>query len=289
MSLGNVATGVSRSGRGGKTTRRALGYLALSIVAAVSLLPLVWMVSTSLKSRDEVFTYPPNFIPRTLRWDNYSSIWSDFPLFNRWILNSFKIVILIVLFQLLICSMSAYAFARLNFPGRDLIFYLYLGSMMVPDIVNIIPTFALMRQLDLIDTHAALVIPGMASAIGIFMLRQFFLTIPRELEDAARVDGAGYWRIYLDIILPLSGPAIATLGVFLFIWNWSDFISPLIYLNSPEQFTLTLGMAFLNDARSTDWERLMAGNVVSLIPLLVVYVLAQKRIVEGIATTGLKG
>jgi multiple sugar transport system permease protein len=289
MSLGNVVAGVSRSGQGTKTTRRALGYLALSIVAAVSLLPLVWMVSTSLKSRDEVFTYPPDFIPRTLRWDNYSSIWTDFPLFNRWILNSFKIVILIVLFQLLICSMSAYAFARLNFPGRDLLFYLYLGSMMVPDIVNIIPTFALMRQLNLIDTHAALVIPGMASAIGIFMLRQFFLTIPRELEDAARVDGAGYWRIYRDIILPLSGPAIATLGVFLFIWNWSDFISPLIYLNSPEQFTLPLGMAFLNDARSTDWERLMAGNVVSLIPLLVVYVLAQKRIVEGIATTGLKG
>jgi multiple sugar transport system permease protein len=289
MSLANVVTRAPRRARRVKRTRRGLGYVALSLIAAVSLLPLVWMVSTSLKSRDEVFAYPPTFIPRTLRWDNYSSIWSDFPLFNRWILNSFKIVILIVLFQLLICSMSAYAFARLNFPGRDLIFYLYLGSMMVPDIVNIIPTYALMRQLNLLDTHAALVIPGMASAIGIFMLRQFFLTIPRELEEAARVDGAGYWRIYRDIILPLSGPAIATLGVFLFIWNWGDFISPLILLNSPEQFTLPVGLALLNDARSTDWERLMAGNVVSLIPLLIVYVLAQRRIVEGIATTGLKG
>jgi multiple sugar transport system permease protein len=289
MNSGKAAAEPQRRGRGVKRMRRALGYVALSLIAAVSLLPLVWMVSTSLKSRDEVFAYPPNFIPRTLRWDNYSSIWSDFPLFNRWILNSFKIVILIVLFQLLICSMSAYAFARLNFPGRDLIFYLYLGSMMVPDIVNIIPTYALMRQLNLLDTHAALVIPGMASAIGIFMLRQFFLTIPRELEEAARVDGAGYWRIYRDIILPLSGPAIATLGVFLFIWNWGDFISPLILLNSPEQFTLPVGLALLNDARSTDWERLMAGNMVSLIPLLIVYILAQRRIVEGIATTGLKG
>ena len=289
MSSVETTTSVTRPGRRIKLTRRALGYLALSLIAALSLLPLVWMVSTSLKSRDEVFSYPPNFIPRTPRWDNYSSIWTDFPLFNHWILNSFKVVILIVLFQLLICSMSAYAFARLNFPGRDLIFYLYLGSMMVPDIVNIIPTFALMRQLNLLDTHAALVIPGMASAIGIFMLRQFFLTIPRELEEAARVDGAGYWRIYRDIILPLSGPAIATLGVFLFIWNWGDFISPLILLNSPEQFTLPVGLALLNDARSTDWERLMAGNVVSLIPLLIVYILAQRRIVEGIATTGLKG
>lgn len=284
-----ITASAPRTGRAGRTTRRALGYLALSTVAAISLLPLVWMVSTSLKSRDEVFAYPPQWIPRELRWDNYSSLWGDFGLFNTWIFNSFKVVILIVLFQLLICSMSAYAFARLNFPGRDLIFYLYLGSMMVPDIVNIIPTFALMRQLGLIDTHAALVIPGMASAIGIFMLRQFFLTIPRELEEAARVDGAGYWRIYRDIILPLSGPAIATLAVFLFIWNWSDFLSPLVLLNTPEQYTLPVGLALLNDARSTDWERLMAGNVVSLVPLLVVYILAQKRIVEGIATTGLKG
>lgn len=284
-----VTAPAPRTGRAGRTTRRALGYLALSTVAAISLLPLVWMVSTSLKSRDEVFAYPPQWIPREPRWDNYSSLWGDFGLFNTWIFNSFKVVILIVLFSLLICSMSAYAFARLNFPGRDLIFYLYLGSMMVPDIVNIIPTFALMRQLGLIDTHAALVIPGMASAIGIFMLRQFFLTIPRELEEAARVDGAGYWRIYRDIILPLSGPAIATLAVFLFIWNWSDFLSPLVLLNTPEQYTLPVGLALLNDARSTDWERLMAGNVVSLLPLLVVYILAQKRIVEGIATTGLKG
>lgn len=269
--------------------RRGLAYLALSFVALISLLPLAWMVSTSLKSRDEVFAYPPQWIPEVLRWDNYSSLWADFPYFNLWIVNSFKIVGLIVLGQLIVCSMSAYAFARLDFPGRDLIFYLYLGSMLIPDMVNIIPTYVIFLKIGWIDTHQALIVPGLASAIGIFMLRQFFLTIPRELEDAARVDGAGYWRIYRDIIIPLSGPAMATLAVFLFIWNWGDFFSPLVLMNSPPNFTITLGMAFLNDSRSTDWERLMAGNVISLLPLLLVYMLAQKRIVEGIATTGLKG
>lgn len=272
-----------------KRARRMLAYFALSFVALISLVPLAWMVSTSLKSRDEIFAYPPQWIPEVLRWDNYSSLWADFPYFNLWIVNSFKIVGLIVLGQLVVCSMSAYAFARLNFPGRDFIFYLYLGSMLVPDMVNIIPTYIVFSRIGWIDTHQALIVPGLASAIGIFMLRQFFLTIPHELEDAARVDGAGYWRIYRDIIIPLSGPALATLAVFLFIWNWSDFFSPLVLMNSPPNFTITLGMAFLNDTRSTDWERLMAGNVISLLPLILVYMLAQKRIVEGIATTGLKG
>lgn len=146
-----------------------------------------------------------------------------------------------------------------------------------------------MRSLGLLDTHASLIVPGLASAIGIFMLRQFFLSIPRELEDAARVDGAGYWRIYWDIVLPLSKPALATLGVFLFIWTWTDFITPLIFLTSPEKYTLTVGQAFINDARSSDWERLMAANVMSLIPLLIVYLAAQRHIVQGVALTGLKG
>ena len=289
MSSADSGLSQSRQSAAGKRARLALAYLTLSFVALVSLLPLAWMVSTSLKSRDEVFVYPPQWIPEVLRWDNYSSLWADFPYFNLWIVNSFKIVGLIVLGQLIVCSMSAYAFARLSFPGRDLIFYLYLGSMLVPDMVNIIPTYIVFSKIGWIDTHQALIVPGLSSAIGIFMLRQFFLTIPRELEDAARVDGAGYWRIYRDVIIPLSGPALATLAVFLFIWNWSDFISPLVLMNSPPNFTITLGMAFLNDSRSTDWERLMAGNVISLIPLIIVYMLAQKRIVEGIATTGLKG
>lgn len=272
-----------------KVIRRVLGYGALGLLAAVSLLPFLWMLSTSLKSLDEVFVYPPQWIPRDFRFDNYVTLWTDFPLFNTWVFNSFKIVIVIVGAQVLICSLSAYAFARLEFPGRDLLFYLYVGSLLVPDVVNILPNYVIARQLGWIDTHTALIVPAMASAFGIFMLRQFFLTIPRELEDAARVDGASYWRIYRDIVLPLSGPAIATLTVFLFIWNWNDFLSPLIMLNTPPKYTVQLGLAFVNDSRSTDWNRLMSGNLISLMPLLVVYAVAQRHLVQGISLTGLKG
>ncbi|HEX2236534.1 MAG TPA: carbohydrate ABC transporter permease [Actinomycetota bacterium] len=289
MSSAEAAPRAAARAGGGRTVRRVLGYGALGLLAAVSLLPFLWMLSTSLKSLDEVFVYPPRWIPREFRFDNYVTLWTDFPLFNTWILNSFKIVIVIVGAQVFICSLSAYAFARLEFPGRDLLFYLYVGSMLVPDVVNILPNYVIARQLGWIDTHTALIVPSMASAFGIFMLRQFFLTIPRELEDAARVDGASYWRIYRDIVLPLSGPAIATLTVFLFIWNWNDFLSPLIMLNTPPKYTIQLGLAFVNDARSTDWNRLMSGNLISLTPLLVVYALAQRHLVQGITLTGLKG
>jgi multiple sugar transport system permease protein len=277
-----------RPARTGNILRRTIAYAALILLALISLLPFAWMLSTSLKQSFEVFVFPPQWIPAELQWSNYTSLWSSFQYWNFWIFNSFKIVAFAVVGQLLFCSMSAYAFARLDFPGRDLIFYLYLGSMMVPDIVNTIPTYIMMQNLGLLDTHASLILPALASAIGIFMLRQFFLSLPRELEEAARVDGAGYWRIYWDIILPLSKPALATFAVFLFIWTWSDFLGPLIYLSTDSKFTLPVGLALLNDQYNSDWERLMAGNVVGLIPLVIVYVAAQRYIVQGIALTGIK-
>jgi multiple sugar transport system permease protein len=277
-----------RSSATGPLLRRGIGYAALSLLALISLLPFAWMLSTSLKQSFEVFVFPPQWIPEELQWANYTSLWTSFENWNLWIFNSFKIVAFAVVGQLLFCSMSAYAFARLDFPGRNLIFYLYLGSMMVPDIVNTIPTYIMMQNLGLLDTHTSLILPALASAIGIFMLRQFFLSLPRELEEAARVDGAGYWRIYWDIILPLSKPALATFAVFLFIWTWSDFLGPLIYLSTDSKFTLPVGLALLNDQYNSDWERLMAGNVVGLIPLVVVYAAAQRYIVQGVALTGLK-
>ena len=277
-----------RSVRTGNILRRSIAYAALILLALISLLPFAWMLSTSLKQSFEVFVFPPQWIPAELQWVNYTSLWTSFQYWNLWIFNSFKIVAFAVVGQLLFCSMSAYAFARLDFPGRNLIFYLYLGSMMVPDIVNTIPTYIMMQNLGLLDTHASLILPALASAIGIFMLRQFFLSLPRELEDAARVDGAGYWRIYWDIILPLSKPALATFAVFLFIWTWGDFLGPLIYLSTDSKFTLPVGLALLNSQYNSDWERLMAGNVVGLIPLVIVYVAAQRYIVQGIALTGIK-
>jgi multiple sugar transport system permease protein len=278
----------ARSPQTGNILRRTIAYAALILLALISLLPFAWMLSTSLKQSFEVFVFPPQWIPEELQWVNYTSLWTTFQYWNLWIFNSFKIVAFAVVGQLLFCSMSAYAFARLDFPGRDLIFYLYLGSMMVPDIVNTIPTYIMMQNLGLLDTHTSLILPALASAIGIFMLRQFFLSLPRELEEAARVDGAGYWRIYWDIILPLSKPALATFAVFLFIWTWSDFLGPLIYLSTDSKFTLPVGLALLNDQYNNDWERLMAGNVVGLIPLVIVYAAAQRYIVQGIALTGIK-
>jgi multiple sugar transport system permease protein len=289
MSLADARlTPRKRSANTGNILRRTIAYAALILLALISLLPFAWMLSTSLKQSFEVFVFPPQWIPAELQWSNYTSLWTSFQYWNLWIFNSFKIVAFAVVGQLLFCSMSAYAFARLDFPGRDLIFYLYLGSMMVPDIVNTIPTYIMMQNLGLLDTHASLIIPALASAIGIFMLRQFFLSLPRELEEAARVDGAGYWRIYWDIILPLSKPALATFAVFLFIWTWGDFLGPLIYLSTDSKFTLPVGLALLNSQYNSDWERLMAGNVVGLIPLVIVYVAAQRYIVQGIALTGIK-
>ena len=289
MSLADARlTPRKRSANTGNILRRTIAYAALILLALISLLPFAWMLSTSLKQSFEVFVFPPQWIPAELQWSNYTSLWTSFQYWNLWIFNSFKIVAFAVVGQLLFCSMSAYAFARLDFPGRDLIFYLYLGSMMVPDIVNTIPTYIMMQNLGLLDTHSSLILPALASAIGIFMLRQFFLSLPRELEEAARVDGAGYWRIYWDIILPLSKPALATFAVFLFIWTWSDFLGPLIYLSTDSKFTLPVGLALLNDQYNSDWERLMAGNVVGLIPLVIVYAAAQRYIVQGIALTGIK-
>jgi multiple sugar transport system permease protein len=268
--------------------RRLLGYLALTLIALVALVPFLWMLSTSLKNVDEVFIYPPKWIPDQLRFDNYTSIWRELPV-NRWILNSVLVAATGVLGHLIFCSMSAYAFARIRFPLREPLFYLFLVTMLIPGQVQLIPNFVLMRNLNWIDTYWALIMPGLAGAFGTFLLRQFFMTLPRDLEDAARVDGASYWRIFRSIVLPLSGPALATVAVFTFIEKWNDFIWPLVVINSTEKMTLPLGLAYLNSTRSTDWTRLMAGDMISLIPMILVFAFAQRYFVRGISLTGLKG
>lgn len=282
------STATRRRLAGKRCTRRALAYGALTLLAVVSLVPFLWGLSTSLKSIDEIFLFPPKWLPSDLRFDNYTTLWRDFPM-NQWLLNSIKVSFVGVFGSLLFCSMSAYAFARLRFPGRDILFYLFLSTMMIPGAVTMIPSFVLMRYLGWIDTHYALIVPGLASAFGTFLLRQFFLTIPSELEDAARIDGARYWQIYLRIILPLSGPALATLGVFTFMGVWNDFIWPLIVINTPELMTLPVGLGFVNDVRNTDWARLMAGDMIMLAPTVVLFICAQRYFVRGITFTGMKG
>ena len=268
--------------------RKALAYLALSLLALVAIVPFMWMLSTSLKSLDEVFLYPPKWIPSHVHVSNYTSLWRDFPM-TTWILNSLKVTTSVTVGVLITSSLAAYAFARMEFPFRNVLFYLYLGAMMIPGWVMLVPNFVLMRRLGWIDTHWALIIPALGQPFGTFLLRQFFLTIPKELEEAARIDGMGHFQIYRRIILPLSLPALATLAVFQFMGIWNEFLWPLIVLNSPDKFTIPLGLGFLNSQHSTDWTRLMAGSVVLLVPIVILFTIAQRYYVRGIALTGLKG
>jgi len=288
MSSADVTLDTGPRRRRKSVGRKAIAYAILALLAAIALVPFVWTISTSLKNIDEVFVYPPTLLPATPKWSNYSRLWDALPI-GRWIVNSAYIVVLTVFGKLVLASTAAYAFARLRFPGRDWIFYTFLTSLMIPWEVTLIPGFVLMRQLGWVDSHLALIIPGIGDVFGIFLLRQFFMSIPRELEDAAKIDGAGYLRVFLTIILPLSRPALAVVAVLGFMSVWNSFLWPLIMMNSPEKFTLPVGLQLLNSQHGTDWTTLMAGDVIALTPVVVVYLLAQKYFIEGITLTGVKG
>jgi multiple sugar transport system permease protein len=268
--------------------RKAAGYAALTLLAAIALAPFLWTLSTSLKNIDEVFVFPPKLLPSTLKFSNYSSLWRELPI-SRWIFNSAYIVVLAILGKLILASTAAYAFARLRWPGRDYVFYAYLSALMIPWEVTLIPGFVLMRQFGWIDTHLALIVPSIGDVFGTFLLRQFFLSLPRELEDAARIDGAGYFGVFWWIILPLSRPALAVVAVLGFMGVWNAFLWPLIMLNSTDKFTVPVGLQLLNSQHGTDWTVLMAGDVISLIPVVIVYLAAQKYFVQGITMTAIKG
>lgn len=256
--------------------------------ALVMLMPFIWMLSTSLKSAGEVFSYPPTFIPTDPQWSNYTRIFEVLP-FARFFLNSLFIALAVTALQLVTCSMAAYAFARLRFRGREALFLGYLGTLMIPAQVVLIPNFIVLRYLGWIDSYEALILPVAFSAFGTFLLRQYFLTIPRELEDAAVVDGANNWQIYWRVILPLSGPALSALAIFAFLANWNSFLYPLIVTTSNEMSTLTVGLNTLQGQYNTAWTLLMAGSVIALLPILLVFLFAQRYFIAGITLTGMGG
>lgn len=268
--------------------RYGLSYAALMLGSVAMILPFLWMISTSFKSIPEVFAYPIIWIPETIRWENYPMVLDLLP-FGRYLFNTAFVSLAVTMLELVTSSLAAYAFARLQFPGRDKLFLLYLGTLMIPGQVTLIPNFLLMRWFGWIDTYLALIIPAAFTAFGTFLLRQFFLSIPRELEEAARADGASYFRVYWQIILPLSGPALATLAVFSFMTQWNAFIWPLIVTNREELRTVTVGLRYFQDELVTDYHFLMAGSVMSVIPVLVIFLLLQRYFVRGIALTGMGG
>jgi len=252
------------------------------------LLPFFWMISTSLKSELEVYEYPPRLFPEKVRWDNYTEALTILP-FGRFFLNTFIISISIVMGQLLICSLAAYAFARLDFPGKNQWFIVYLSTMMVPLIVLLIPRYLLVSALGWVDTYWGLILTEINSVWGIFLLRQFFSSLPRDLEDAARLDGASEFNIYWKIILPLSKPALATLALFSFVWSWQSFLWPLIVTNSRAMRTLPIGVqeirAMLDFA---EWQLIMAGATIVVLPLVVIFLFGQKQFIEGAVQGALK-
>lgn len=282
-----------------ETTRSAAGsrqsalrlaglYLGMTAVAFLMMAPFYWMVMTSFSPPQAAFTYPPRWIPAEVTLANYERMGKVMP-FAQFYLNSAQITVSVLLGQLVVCSLAGYAFARLHFPLRGPAFALVLGSMMIPHIVNIIPLYVFFKQLGWINTFFPLIVPPIfTGSFGTFLMRQYFMTIPEELEDAARVDGATTLTIFLRIMLPLAKPVLAALSIFTFMATWNDFFNPLIFINSKSKMTITLGIAALRGEFSSEWTVMMAAATAAVIPILAVYVVAQKHFIQGITLTGLK-
>jgi multiple sugar transport system permease protein len=279
----------SETNSAARKVRSGVSHALLVVVAIVFLGPLVYAVSTSLKPADEVFTPTPHLFGSEIRWKNYADAFTFAP-FDRYFLNSLLVAVAGTLVVVAASSMSAYAFARLKFRGREQLFVLFLGTLMVPQEVLIVPMYWLMQALGWVDSYWALILPWAFTAFGTFLLRQFFLTIPAELEEAARVDGCGPFGTFLRIMLPLARPAIAVLTVFTFISFWGSFLWPLIIINSVEdKGTVPLGLAQFVGQQGTQWNLMMAASVMAMIPTVLLVVLLQKHLVRGLLVTGLGG
>lgn len=262
-------------------------YVVLIASVLFMTVPFLWTVSTSLKADQYVLTMPPQFWPQPLTFQSYVRLAKLLPV-GQMFFNSLLVAGMTTLGQLATCSMAAYAFARMRFKGQDALFLVYLATLMIPFQVTITPLFILMRYLGWINTYQGIIFPGVFSAFGTFLLRQSFLTMPGELDEAAFMDGASHFTVYCRIILPLSKPALATLGVFSFMGSWNAFLWPLFVARDMEMMTLPVGLAMLHGRWLTEWNLVMAGTVITILPMLIVYLLAQKYFVEGVLMSGIK-
>ncbi len=267
---------------------RALCYVVIVVGAISFLFPFMWMVSTSLKTDQDVFTWPPRLVPQPVRFQNYVDAWNSAP-YARFFFNSAFIALAVTLANLFFSSLAGYAFAKYKFPGRQWIFIALLCTMMIPFQVTMIPVFVILSKLHWVDTYWGLIIPFTAGAFGIFLMRQFLSTIPDDLIDAARIDGCSEFRTFLTIVLPLSKPALSALGIFVFMASWNGFIWPFIIVKSTEMKTLPLAVADLAEGLYVmSWPLMMAGACFVVLPAIVVFLLFQKNFVEGITLTGIK-
>ena len=263
-------------------------YVVLIALAALMLVPFVWMLSASLKLDKDVFVFPIKWIPENPRWANYVDIWTKIPL-SKFVLNTTKLTIIVTILQLFTSSFAAYAFAKLKFKHRDLLFLAYVSTIAMPWQVYMVPQFIMMRSMGMNDSHMAIICLQAFSAFGVFMMRQFYQGIPDELCEAARIDGMNEYQIWYRIMLPLSKPALSTLTIFTFVSTWNDFLGPMIYLKTEAKKTLQIGLRMFISQYSSEYGLIMAASVLSLIPVLIVFLSLQKYFVEGIAATGVKG
>lgn len=276
-------------------------YLVLALGAVAMVVPFVWMLSSSLKTDAEIFRYPPRWIPEVIRWQNYPEAMARAP-FARYFLNSGVVAGLATFVGVLLSSMAGYAFARLQFPGKRVLFGLIVATLMIPFYVTLIPLFVFVTRFPLAggndllgaggqglyNTYAGLIVPGLANVFGIFLMRQYFQTLPSDLEDAARIDGAGEFTVFWRVMLPLTGPAVATLAVFLFTSEWNAYLWPLVVTGSEPMRTVQLGLALFKGEFQTDWARLMAATVVVTLPVIGIFLAAQRWFINSIAFSGLK-
>ena len=267
---------------------KTLLYIVLIAVALFTLIPFVWMISSSLKLDREVFAYPMKWLPETFRWENYLLIWQKVPMLT-YFKNTAFIAIVVTCLQTLTSSFAAYAFAKLNFKGRDVLFLAYIATIAVPWQAYMLPQFIMMRSMGLYDTLWAMVVLQAFSAFGVFLMRQFYQGVPTELCEAARIDGLSEYGIWARIMLPLSKAAIATLVIFTFVGTWNDYMGPMIYLTRDFNKTIQVGLRRFIQENSSDYHLIMAASLVSLLPVSVVFLCLQKYFIEGIATSGLKG
>jgi multiple sugar transport system permease protein len=265
-------------------------YLLLISVSLVILAPFLWMVTTSFKSFSKVLIFPPQWIPNPFVWQNYVELFVKQP-FHLYFFNSLYIAVLVTAGTCLFGAMAGYAFAKIHFPYKNIIFIALLSSMMIPTEITTIPMFVLLSESGLVNTHFPLIVPPMLGAggmLGVFLCRQFYITIPKELDEAAKIDGCSLLRTFVSIMLPLSGPALSTLSIITLLHSWNEFFEPLVYLSSSHLFTIPLALSLFATDSGTEWHLIMAAAVVSTIPLLLLFFIAQKRFIEGVTMTGLK-
>jgi multiple sugar transport system permease protein len=265
-------------------------HFVLIVLGAAMILPFAWMISTSLKGYHEIFRYPPKWIPDSPQWSNYLEVWKLAP-FGRFYVNSVFVALVTTVGQVITGVLAAYAFSRMEFWGRDKVFMLFLATLMVPTQVTLIPTYIVMSQMGWIDSYQALIIPFVSTAFSVFLLRQFFLTIPKELEEASIMDGCSKLRFICSVLMPLAKPAIASVSLFGFLGSWNSYLWPLIVINSNQMRTLPIGLRYFvsQQGGGSEWHYLMAASLIVMLPVLIVFFAAQKQFIEGIARSGIKG